>query len=163
MTDSRQRFGRPLRLGLIGGAPGTWIANMHRTAAELDGWWRVVAGTFSSDPGRSRAAGLALGVEPARSYGDVAEMFVRERARDNGIDAVAIVTPNDTHYRFSAAALDAGLDVVCDKPVAGDFREACDLVARSRDGARLFAIAHGYSAYPMIRHARWARGRGRAR
>ncbi|MEP7206793.1 MAG: Gfo/Idh/MocA family oxidoreductase [Casimicrobiaceae bacterium] len=153
MTDLKQRFGRPLRLGLIGGAPGTWIANIHRSAAELDGWWRTVAGVFSSDPGRSRAAGASLGIDPARSYGDVAEMLAAEGRRDDGIEAVAIVTPNDTHYRFSAAALDAGLDVVCDKPVTHTFAEACDLVARTHAGARRFAIAHAYSAYPMVRYA----------
>ena len=78
----------------------------------------------------------------------------RERQRADGIEAVAIVTPNDTHYPFSVAALDAGLDVVCDKPVTETFAEARDLVARTRRGNRLFAIAHAYSAYPMTRHAR---------
>lgn len=155
MNDSRQRFGRPLRLGLVGGAGGTWIAQMHRTAAELDGWWRVVAGAFSSDSARSRATGTAMGIDPARSYGDVDEMLRRERGRDDGIDAVAIVTPNDTHYRFSVAAIEAGLDVVCDKPVTQDFSEACDLRERVHRKQRLLAIAHAYAAYPMTRYARW--------
>jgi predicted dehydrogenase len=127
---------------------------MHRGAAEMDGWFRASAGVFSSDPARSRAAGAALGFDPARSYGDVAEMLAQERARPDRIDAVAIMTPNDTHYPYAAAALDAGLDVVCDKPVTHDFREACDLVARTRAHGRIFAIAHGYAAYPMTRYAR---------
>jgi len=127
---------------------------MHRGAAEMDGGFRVSAGVFSSDPARSRTAGAAMGLDPARSYGDVAEMLDRERQRADGIDAVAIMTPNDTHYRFAAAALDAGLDVVCDKPVTHDFAEACDLVARTRERGRIFAIAHAYSAYPMTRYAR---------
>jgi predicted dehydrogenase len=109
---------------------------------------------FSSDPARSRTAGAAVGIAPERSYGTVAEMLAQERARPDGIEAVAIMTPNDTHYAFAAAALDAGLDVVADKPVTHDFREACDLVARARAGGRLFAIAHGYTAYPMTRYAR---------
>ena len=154
MTELRQRFGRPLRLGVIGGGPGVWIGDMHRTAAELDGCWRVVAGVFSSDPARSRSAGPALGIAAERSYGNVAEMLDRERTRPDGIEAVAIMTPNDTHYPHAVAALDAGLDVICDKPVTNDFAEACDLVARVRRNRRLFAIAHGYSAYPMTRHAR---------
>ena len=154
MNELRQRFGRPLRLGIIGGGPGSWIGDMHRTAAELDGLWRVVAGVFSSDPARSRAAGPLLGVDAARSYGDVAELLDRERARPDGIDAVAIMGPNDTHYPHANAALDAGLDVVADKPVTQDFAQARDLVARTRSRKRLFAIAHGYSAYPMTRHAR---------
>ncbi|MFO1324612.1 MAG: Gfo/Idh/MocA family oxidoreductase [Burkholderiales bacterium] len=154
MAGLRERFGRPLRLGIIGGGPDAWIGRMHRGAAEMDGWWRCVAGVFSSDPARSRAAGAALGFAPGRSYGTVAEMLAQEKARADGIDAVAIMTPNDTHYPFAAAALDAGLDVVGDKPVTHDFAQACDLVARARGAKRLFAIAHGYTAYPMTRYAR---------
>src|SRR5438105_8341727 len=115
MSEFRRRFGRPLPLGIVGGGPDSWIGRMHRGAAEMDGWWRAVAGVFSSDPARSRAAGTAMEFGPARSYGDVAEMLAKEEGRPDGIDAVAIMTPNDTHYPFAAAALDAGLDVVCDK------------------------------------------------
>ena len=97
---------------------------------------------------------MTLGFDAARSYGDVAEMLAKEKLRPDGIDAVAIMTPNDTHYPFAAAALDAGLDVIGDKPVTHDFAQACDLVARARKNGRLFAIAHGYSAYPMTRYAR---------
>jgi predicted dehydrogenase len=154
MPGLKDRFGRPLRLGIIGGGPDAWIGRMHRGAAEMDGWWRAVAGVFSGDPGRSRAAGATMGFDPGRSYGDVAEMLVAEKLRPDGIDAVAIMTPNDTHYPFAAAALDAGLDVVGDKPVTHDFAQACDLVARTRRNGRLFAIAHGYAAYPMTRYAR---------
>jgi predicted dehydrogenase len=148
------RFGRPLRLGVVGGGPDSWIGRMHRGAAEYDGLWKAVAGVFSGDAARSRAAGSQLGFDAARSYGDVAEMIARERERADGIDAIAIMTPNDTHYPFSVAALDAGLDVVCDKPVTHDFGEARDLVERTRANKRLFAVAHGYSAYPMTRYAR---------
>lgn len=153
MTSIKERFGRPLRLGIVGGGPDSWIGRMHRGAAEFDGWWRCTAGVFSSDAARSRTAGVALGFDAGRSYGTVAEMIAQEKKRADPIDAVAIMTPNDTHYAYSRAALDAGLDVVCDKPVTHDFAEACDLVARVRDGKRVFAIAHGYSAYPMTRHA----------
>jgi predicted dehydrogenase len=154
MTGLRERFGRPLRLGIIGGGPDAWIGRMHRGAAEMDGWWRCVAGVFSSDPARSRTAGVAMGFPADRSYGTVEEMLARERARDDAIDAVAIMSPNDTHYPFAAAALDAGFDVMCDKPVTHDFAQAADLVARTKAGNRLFAIAHGYTAYPMVRYAR---------
>ena len=154
LSDLAQRFGRPLRLGVIGGGPESWIGRMHRTAAELDGLWRCAAGVFSGDPGRSRTAGAALGFAADRSYGTVAEMIAGEKARADGIDAVAIMTPNDTHYAAAVAALDAGLDVMCDKPVTHDFAQACDLVARTRKQARVFAVAHGYTAYPMTRYAR---------
>ena len=154
MMGLRERFGRPLRLATIGGGPGSWIGQMHRNAAEMDGWFRSTAGVYSSDPARSRAAGAALGIDPARSYGSAAEMFEAEAGRADGIDAVAIMTPNDSHYAFAAAALDAGLDVVCDKPVTETHAQALDLLARSHARQRIFAIAHGYSAYPMTRHAR---------
>ena len=150
----RQKFGRPLRLAVIGGGPDSWIGNMHRGAAELDGWFRVTAGVLSSDPERSRAAGLAIGLDPQRSYGSVHELLAAESRREDGVDAVAIMTPNDTHYDYAAAALDARLDVVCDKPVAHDFAQARDLLRRARDQQRLFAVAHAYSAYPMTRYAR---------
>ncbi len=154
MTGLRERFGRPLRLATIGGGPDSWIGRMHRGAAEMDGWWRAVAGVFSSDAARSRAAGVAMGFDAARSYGSVADMLQAEKQRADGIDAVAIMTPNDTHYPYAAAALDAGLDVVGDKPVTHDYREARDLVARAERNGRIFAIAHGYTAYPMTRYAR---------
>lgn len=154
MSGLQERFGRPLRLALVGGGPKSWIGRMHQTAAELDGYWRVVGGVFSSDPQRSRSVAKDLHVDPERSYGTVAEMLDKERSRTDRVDAVAIMTPNDTHYPYAAAALDAGFDVVCDKPVTHDFAQACDLVARTRHNARLFAIAHGYSAYPMTRYAR---------
>jgi predicted dehydrogenase len=80
-------------------------------------------------------------------------MLARELERPDRIDAVAIMTPNDTHYPFAVAALDAGLDVICDKPVSHDFAQACDLVSRTRSAGRLFAVTHGYAAYPMTRYA----------
>jgi predicted dehydrogenase len=154
MMSLRQRFGRALRLGLVGGGPGSWIGEMHRGAAAFDGWFRVAAGVFSSDPARSKAGGVQLGLEAQRAYGTLEEMLAAEARRDDGIEAVAIMTPNDTHYRCAAAALDAGLDVVCDKPVTHDLAQARDLAERVHRRARLFAITHGYSAYPMTRHAR---------
>ena len=127
---------------------------MHRDAATLDGLWQVVAAVSSSDPERSRAVGRAAGLDPARAYGALGEMLAAEQRRPDPIDAVAIMTPNDRHYEEAAAALDAGFDVICDKPVTHDSAQACDLVARTRRNARVFAIAHGYSAYPMTRYAR---------
>ena len=102
MAGISERFGRPLRLGIVGGGPDSWIGKMHRSAAELDGTWRAVAGVFSSDSARSRAAGAAMGFDGGRSYGDLGEMLERERLRADPIDAVAIMTPNDTHYAVAA-------------------------------------------------------------
>jgi predicted dehydrogenase len=160
MAGLMERFGRSLRWGILGGGPDAWIGRVHRGAAARDGYWECVAGVFSSDAQRSRTAGVALGFAPERSYGNVTEMLTQEKLRPAGIDAVAIMTPNDTHYPFAVAALDAGLDVIGDKPVTHDFAQACDLVARTRDGQRVFAVAHGYSAYPMTRLARKLVGEG---
>ncbi len=154
MAGVRERFGRPLRLAILGGGPASWIGHMHRSAAELDGWWRVVGGVFSSDPARSRDGGASLGFDRERCYGTLDELIEKERARPDPVEAVAVMTPNDTHYPLSAAALDAGLDVVCDKPVTHDAAQARDLVSRTKRHGRLFAIAHGYAAYPMTRYAR---------
>jgi predicted dehydrogenase len=154
MKSLRERFGRPLRMALLGGGPASWIGRMHQTAAELDGHWRVMGGVFSSDAARSRLYGEELGFPADRCYGSFPDMIAAERARPDGIEAVAIMTPNDTHYPLAVAALDAGLDVVCDKPVTHDFAEARELVARVHATKRLFAVTYGYSAYPMTRYAR---------
>ncbi|MBP1636769.1 MAG: ydgJ [Acidobacteria bacterium] len=155
MTDVKGRFGRPLRLALVGGGPSSWIGRMHRSAALLDGWWELVGGVFSGDPARAKAAGMELGFPAERSYEDVEAMLAGEAARADGADAVAIMSPNDSHYPAAAAALDRSLDVIGDKPVSHDFAEASDLVERTRARGRLFAVMHGYSAYPMTRYARW--------
>ena len=145
---------RPLRLAIIGGGPTSWIGGMHRRAAQFDGAWQVVAGVFSSKADRSRDAAAGFGLEPARGYADVASMLVAEKAREDGIEAVAIMTPNDTHYPYCVAALDAGLDVICDKPVSTTAREARDLAARAKKQDRVLCVTHGYSAYPMTRYAK---------
>ncbi len=145
---------RPLRLAIIGGGPSSWIGGMHRRAAQFDGCWQVVAGVFSSHPDRAASAAQAVGVDSARGYADVATMIAAEAKRADGIEAVAIMTPNDTHYPYCVAALDAGLDVICDKPVSTTAAEARDLAARARAKGRVFCVTHGYSAYPMTRHAK---------
>src|SRR5439155_19342308 len=123
MTELKRHFGRPLRLATLGGGPESWIGRMHRGAAEYDGWWEVVGGVFSADPARSRQAGVELGFAPERSYGDVSELIAGQRQRDDGIDAAAIMTPNDTHYPYALPALDPGLHAVCDKPGTHDFAQ----------------------------------------
>ena len=145
---------RPLRLAIVGGGPTSWIGGMHRRAAQFDGMWQVVAGVFSSKADRSRDAAVGMGLDPARGYGDVASMIAAEKFREDGIDAVAIMSPNDTHYPYSVAALDAGLDVICDKPVSTTAAEARELVARAQSKNRVLCVTHGYSAYPMTRYAK---------
>ena len=143
---------RPLRLAIVGGGPASWIGGMHRRAAQFDGLWQVVGGVFSSKADSSRDAAAGLGLDPARGYADVASMIAAEKLREDGIDAVAIMSPNDTHYPYSVAALDVGLDVICDKPVSTTAAEARDLAARALAQNRVFCVTHAYSAYPMTRY-----------
>ncbi len=154
MNNATKTSHRPLRLAVIGGGPSSWIGGQHRRAAQLDGCWQVVAGVFSSHPERAASAAQAVGVDPARGYADVAAMLAAEAQRADGIEAVAIMTPNDTHCPYAAAALDAGLDVIGDRPVSTTAAEARDLAARARAKDRIFCVTHGYSAYPMTRHAK---------
>ena len=153
MATLREELGRPLRLAFIGGGPESWIGFMHRSAAELDGMFEVVAGVFSSDATRSKNKGRALGVDVERAYGDIPSMLVAERNRKDGADAVAVMTPNDDHYAHSKLAIDAGFHVICDKPITRTLAEAQDLRERVRAGDRVYAITHAYSAYPMTRLA----------
>ena len=145
---------QPLRLAVVGGGPTSWIGGMHRRAAQFDGQWQVVAGVFSSKADRSRDAAVLMGLDAARGYADVATMLASEAAREDGIDAVAIMTPNDTHYLYCVSALEAGLDVICDKPVSATSAEARDLATRALAKNRVLCVTHAYSAYPMTRYAK---------
>lgn len=107
-----------LKLGMVGGGQGAFIGGVHRIAARIDGQWDLVAGALSSDPDRARASASDLGIAPDRAYTDFAEMARAEAARDDGIDAVAIVTPNHMHAAPAIAFLKAGIHVICDKPLA---------------------------------------------
>ena len=155
-----EKLGRRLRLGVLGGGPGSVIGEVHRAGARLDDRFEVVGGVLSSNPERSRAAGRALGWAPERAYGDVDEMIEGETARPDGVDVVAIMTPNDSHYPLACRWLDAGRDVICDKPLTTRLEDARDLVARVRASDLVFCTTYNYSAYPMVRQARAMVGDG---
>ncbi|MGQ3045374.1 MAG: Gfo/Idh/MocA family protein [Niveispirillum sp.] len=143
-----------LRLGMIGGGPGSFIGPVHRMAAELDGKIRLVAGAFSSDAERSRQAGAGYGVDPARAYASHQAMIAAEGARPDGIDLVAIVTPNHLHVPASIDALKAGLHVMCDKPAALSLAELKQLATATSGSKGLYALTHTYTGYPLVREAR---------
>ncbi len=143
---------RKLRLGMVGGGQGAFIGAVHRIAARLDGRFELVAGALSSDPGRAEASAAEAGI--ARSYADWRDMARAEAARDDGIDAVAIVTPNHLHAPVATAFLEAGIHVICDKPLAVSLDEGVALARLAREKNRLFALTHTYSGYPLVRHAR---------
>ena len=105
-------LGRRLRLAVIGGGPGSFIGAMHRQAARLDNRYELVAGVLSSNPDRARQAGVAIGLPADRIYGDALEMLDAEATRDDCVDVVAIMTPNDSHYEYAVASLERGFDVI---------------------------------------------------
>lgn len=149
-----EMMGRPLRLAVIGGGPGSFIGAMHRTAARLDGRYELVAGVVSSDPEKSQRAAQSFGIDQSRAYREVVEMLGAEASRDNGAEVVAIMTPNDSHHAYALAALDRGFDVICDKPMTNTLDEAIDIVNKVDETGLVFCLTHNYTGYPMVRQAR---------
>ena len=153
---------RPLKLGMAGGGEGAFIGAIHRHAAAMDGDWQLVAGAFSSDAGRNARSGDALNLDPARVYGDVHALIAGELALPVGerIDALAIVTPNHLHAPMAIAALNAGIHVFCEKPMAMNGDEARAIAAAAKAGGAKFALAFTYSGYPLVEEARARVARG---
>jgi predicted dehydrogenase len=145
---------RPLRWGMIGGGEGAFIGAVHRMAARLDGRYQLLAGVFSSDAEKTKRSATALGVDVSRAYPTVEAMIAGEAKRPDGIEVVSIVTPNHVHYVQSAACLEAGLDVICDKPLTTTLPDAEKLVKLAADRKRLLGVTFNYTGYPMIRHAK---------
>ena len=144
----------PIRYGMVGGGQGAFIGAVHRIAARMDNEFELVAGALSSDPKRARASAEELGLDPDRSYGSYAEMAKAEAKRADGIEAVAIVTPNNVHVPAAMAFLNAGIHVICDKPLAMTLAEAKKLAAVVEKTGKVFVLTHNYTAYPMVRQAR---------
>jgi predicted dehydrogenase len=153
-SDGAAAAPRRIRLGMVGGGQGAFIGAVHRIAARLDDCYELVAGALSSQPERAAASAAALHIAPQRAYDDFRTMARAEAARDDGIDVVAIVTPNHLHAPIAAAFLDAGIHVICDKPLCTRLSDALTLVDKVRSSGRLFALTHNYSGYPMVRQAR---------
>ncbi|MGC6330734.1 Gfo/Idh/MocA family oxidoreductase [Rhizorhabdus sp. FW153] len=141
-------------MGMIGGGPGSFIGPIHRIAAEMDREIELVAGCFSSDPARSRAAADSYRTDPARAYPDLDAMFTAERARDDGIDFVAVVSPNHHHLPAARAALAAGVPVLSDKPATATLAEARELAGCVTAAGLPYALTHTYTGYPLVREAR---------
>ncbi len=144
----------PIRLGMVGGGEGAFIGAVHRIAARLDGQFVLLAGALSSDPARARASGQALGLAEDRIYDDFAAMAEAEAARPDGIEAVAIVTPNHMHAAPAQAFLARGIHVICDKPLAATPEQAMAMAQAAAQSDALFVLTHNYTAYPMVRTAR---------
>ena len=144
-----------IRLGMVGGGQGAFIGAVHRLAARMDDHYELTAGALSSDRARAQASGAELALAPDRIYTDFTEMAKAEAKRKDGIEAVSIVTPNYMHFAAAKAFIEAGIHVICDKPLSFNLKEAKALekILAKHKGV-IFALTHNYSGYPMIRQAR---------
>ena len=147
-------LGRRLRLAVIGGGPGSFIGAMHRQAARLDDRYEIVTGILSSDLEKSKKAALEIGMDSNRLYTSVEEMLDKESVREDGVDVVAIMTPNDSHYEYAMVALECGFDVICDKPMTNTLEEAEALHKKVQETGLVFCLTHNYTGYPMVRQAK---------
>lgn len=142
---------RILKAGIVGGGSGAFIGAVHRIAVELDGEARVVAGAMSSDPQRAHESAEQWHLE--RSYDSFETMATAEAARQDGIDFVMITTPNNLHLPVAKAFLEAGIHVICDKPMASSLAEAQAMATLVQQTGKLFGLTHTYTGYPMVREA----------
>jgi len=149
-------LGRKLRMGIVGGGQGSFIGRVHVTAAVLDNRAELVAGAFSSDAARSKASAADYAVDPARAYGSYEELFAKEKALppEKRIDFVSVTTPNHMHFPVAKAAVEAGFNVICDKPLTLTLAEAEALAEIVKKSNVVFAVTHNYTGYPLVRQAR---------
>ena len=145
---------RRIRLGMVGGGTGAFIGYVHRIAARLDGDYELVAGALSSRPEVAMESGKNIGLAPDRIYTSYEEMAKKEAARPDGIEAVSIVTPNNVHFGPAKAFLEAGIHVICDKPLTATLDDARKLAAIKPKGGAKFLLTHNYTGYPLVRQAR---------
>ena len=155
VEGTSEKYTGRIRLGMVGGGQGAFIGAVHRLAARMDDHYEFVAGALSADPKKAKASGEELGLAADRIYSDFTAMAKAEAAREDGIEAVSIVTPNHVHVAAAKAFIAAGIHVICDKPLALSLKEAKTLeglLAKRKDV--IFALTHNYSGYPMIRQAK---------
>lgn len=147
---------RKLRMCLVGGGQGAFIGRVHATAAMLDNRAALVAGALSSDPQRAKASAGDYDIPSDRAYGSYKEMLDKEKAlpADKRIDFISVATPNHTHFEIAKAAVDAGFNVICDKPLTFDLAQAEQLAEAVDRSGVVFAVSHNYTGYPLVRQAR---------
>jgi predicted dehydrogenase len=145
---------RKLRLGMVGGGRGAFIGAVHRMSARLDDKWDLVAGALSANAENAKASAEDLGIAADRSYSSWEDMAKAEGKREDGIDAVSIVTPNHLHFGPAKAFLENGIHVICDKPMTLNLEEAKDLAKIAKKSKRLFVLTQNNTGYPLVRQAR---------
>lgn len=149
-----------LNWGMIGGGEGSQIGPAHRISAALDGLYTMAAGALDVDAAKGRDFAVRLGIAPDRAYGDWREMLTGERSRPDRINLVTVATPNSTHYEITKAFLEAGVNVLCEKPMTMTVPEAEDVVATAERTGSICAVNYGYSGYALVRHMRAMAARG---
>lgn len=147
---------RKLRMGLIGGGQGAFIGRVHSIAATLDNRAELVAGALSSDPARAKASAPDYDIAPDRAYGSAKEMIEKELQLPVGqrVDFVSVATPNHTHFELAKAFAQAGINVMCDKPMTFDLAQAEELAGIVKKSGVVFGVTHNYTGYPLVRQAR---------
>ncbi|ACE92850.1 oxidoreductase protein [Rhizobium phaseoli] len=153
-ASSEQTREPRIRLGMVGGGAGAFIGAVHRIAARIDDQYDLIAGALSSTPDKAVKSGRDLGLDPSRTYSSYREMAIREAKLKNGIEAVAIVTPNHVHYDAAKEFLKRGIHVICDKPLTSNLADAKKLKKLADESGALFVLTHNYTGYPMVRQAR---------
>ncbi|MBB2818738.1 UNVERIFIED_ORG: hypothetical protein GGD59_001978 [Rhizobium esperanzae] len=153
-ASSEQTREPRIRLGMVGGGAGAFIGAVHRIAARIDDQYDLIAGALSSTPDKAVQSGRDLGLDPSRTYSSYREMAIREAKLKNGIEAVAIVTPNHVHYDAAKEFLKRGIHVICDKPLTSNLADAKKLKKLADESGALFVLTHNYTGYPMVRQAR---------
>lgn len=154
MHNEEKRFGRAIRWAMVGGGRGSQIGYIHRSSAQRDNIFQLVAGAFDVNADRGREFGENLGLEAERCYPDYKTMFAKEAQRQDGIEAVSIATPNNTHFEIAKAALEAGLHVVCEKPLCFTSEEATILKELAHSKGKILGVTYGYTGAQMIHQAR---------
>src|SRR5688500_13440839 len=147
---------RKLRMGLVGGGQGAFIGRVHNIAAILDNRASLVAGALSSDPAKAKASAPDYDIPAERAYASYQEMIAAEKKlpADQRVDFVAVATPNHTHYEIARAFAEAGFNVMCDKPLTFDLKQAEDLAKAVEKASIVFGVTHNYTGYPLVRQAR---------
>src|SRR5688500_14488685 len=145
---------RKLRMGLVGGGQGAFIGRVHATAAVLDNRAALVAGALSSDPAKARASAPDYDIPADRAYGSYKEMAEQESKRSDRIDFVSVATPNHPHFDVARTFAQAGFNVICDKPLTFDLKQAEELLEVVKKTGVVFGVTHNYTGHPLVRQAR---------
>ncbi|MEL7105670.1 MAG: Gfo/Idh/MocA family oxidoreductase [Pseudomonadota bacterium] len=145
---------KKLTWGMIGGGEGSQIGPAHRLGAQADGQFVLAAGALDVDAKKGRAYAASLGVAVDRAYGDWKEMLAGEKARPDPVDLVTVATPNATHFEITKAFIEAGFNVLCEKPMTMNVEEGEEIVRIARSSGKVVAVNYCYSAYPMVREMR---------